>query len=308
MEQPTIVSAVSNWPVSQIGAFLDYLTIECGLSVNTIVAYRRDLRRFSGYCSEKSLAEPEAVTPLIVQGYGRYLSSERLATASIARHIVSLRMFLRWHVLFGLLAKDICAVLETPKTWQRLPKVISSGQTIELISSVDIQNPLATRDRALLELLYATGMRASEIADLNLEDVNFQIGYLRCFGKGQKERIIPLHETAIVTLKTYLEQLRDKLVGQKQVTNIFVSRTGRRLSRIEVWRVVRRAAVRAGMTGRISPHTLRHCFGSHLLAGGADLRCVQELLGHADVTTTQIYTHVDPQRLRNVHKKYHPRP
>jgi len=295
-----------NWPANQIKTYLDYLIIECGLADNTIQAYRRDLRRFTCFCLENHIRSCKKINPLNLQQYARYLSNEKLSTSSIARHLVAVRMFIRYHVLFRLVDKDVCNVLETPKTWQRLPKVLSKQQTIDLITALDPADSLYLRDRALMELLYATGMRASEMAGLRLEDVNFQIEYLRCFGKGDKERIIPVHQTAMEALRDYLENLRAKLVGDKQVEVVFVSRTGRPLSRIEIWRIVRKTALRAGLSGKVSPHTLRHCFGSHLLAGGADLRSVQEMLGHANVTTTQIYTHVDQEHLRHIHKKYHP--
>ncbi len=300
---------VNSWPITQIKPFLDYLSIECGLADNTILAYRRDLHRFSLFCLDNHLDDPRSVDPLNIQRYARFLANEQLASSSIARHLVTVRMFMRYHTLFGMIDRDICNVLETPRTWQRLPKVLSKQKTIDLITATDPEDAFFLRDRALLELLYATGMRASEIAGLRIEDVNFQIEYLRCFGKGNKERIIPVHETALAMLREYLKKLRPKLIGEKRaVDNVFVSRTARPLSRIEVWRIVRKAAIKAGLPKNVSPHTLRHCFGSHLLAGGADLRSVQEMLGHADVTTTQIYTHVDQQRLKNIHKKYHPRP
>ena len=296
------------WPIVQIRPFLDYLVIECGLAANTIAAYGRDLGRFAEYCRNEGLRRPEELTAVFVQDYARDLHQAHLAGASVARHLVSVKMFMRFHVLMGLLEKDVCAMLEAPKTWQRLPNVLSQQQTAELITAVDADEPLYMRDRALLELLYATGIRASEAAGLQISDINLQVGYLRCLGKGHKERIIPVHQLALDLVRQYLEELRPELVGQRDCRALFVSRTGRPLNRIEVWRVVGRAARRAGMAGKVSPHTLRHCFGSHLLAGGAGLRSVQEMLGHADVATTQIYTHVDQEHLRGVHKKYHPRP
>jgi len=301
------IAAAVQWPFSQIKAFLDYLKVEVGLADNTIIAYRRDLRRFGQHCLDHQLADPYAISPLVLQNYVRRLHNEHLATASIARHMASIKMFLRFHLLIGQVDRDLCSVLETPKTWRRLPNVLDRQRTTQLITAVDPDDPLYLRDAALMELLYATGMRASEAADLKVEDVNFQVGYLRCFGKGRKERIIPVHQVALDALKHYLEGLRPQLVRESNYPNLFVSRTGRPLSRVEVWRIVRRAARRAGLIGKVTPHTLRHCFGSHLLQGGADLRVVQELLGHADVTTTQIYTHVDHEHLRRLHKKYHPR-
>ena len=305
---PSKPGTPSSWPTSQIAPFLNYLIVECGLADNTIVAYRRDLVRFAGHCDQVGLTNPISLTPLNVQQYAQRLWEEQLSTATIARHLAAVRMFLRFHLLMGLMKKDICAVLESPKTWRRVPRTLSKQRTTELLDGVDRQNPLGLRDAALLELLYATGIRASEAAGLDVDSINFQIGYLNCFGKGNKERIVPVHAKALTLVQEYVEQLRPELVGQKIIAALFVSRTGNRLSRIEVWRIVQRAARGAGMTGRIGPHTLRHCFGSHMLQGGADLRVVQELLGHADVATTQIYTHVDQEHLRDMHKRYHPRP
>lgn len=297
----------AGWPSTQIGHFLNYLVIECGLAANTLQAYRRDLIRFGGFCDELKIHNPKDVDPPVMQKYARRLHEQRLATASIARHLTAVRMFMRFHVLNGMVDKDICAALDTPKTWQRLPSVLDKRRTIELVEAGDKDDPIYLRNRALLEVLYATGMRASEAADLGVKDINFQVGYVRCVGKGRKERIIPVHTTALDLVREYLKDLRPQLLGEKDSGHLFISRTGRRLSRVDVWRIVRRAAQAAGLAGKVTPHTLRHCFGSHLLQGGADLRSVQEMLGHADVTTTQIYTHVDQQHLRSVHKKYHPR-
>ncbi len=301
------------WPETQIEPYLNYLVVECGLTENTIRAYRSDMQRFVLFVEICDFGTPDDINPLALQNYARWLSRQStdhipLSTASIARHLVSARMFMRYQLLVGIASKDVCSAMDTPKTWQRLPRVLAKKQTISLVTAVNPKHPLATRDRALLELLYATGLRASEAADLELKNMNFQIGFLRCFGKGNKERIVPIHQGALNLLLKYVNELRTDLVAGKTAVALFVSRTGRKLNRIEIWRIVRKAAVRAGLTGKITPHTLRHCFGSHLLQGGADLRSVQEMLGHADVTTTQIYTHVDQEHLRKIHKKYHPRP
>ena len=297
----------ATWPLSQIKPFLDYLQIECGLSANTVLAYRRDLCRFDTFCQNHKLHKPQKVTQLFLQSFAHWLSDENLSTSTIARHLSALKMFLRFHLLSGHLDQDICAEMESPKTWQRIPKVLDKTRTASLIEAVEAKDPYYLRDRALLELLYATGMRASEAADVAVKDINFQIGYLRCIGKGRKERIIPINKVALTAVEDHLEGLRGKLLRKKNSSALFLSRTGEPLNRIEVWRIVRRAAQAAGLVGKVSPHTLRHCFGSHLLQGGADLRSVQEMLGHADVATTQIYTHVDHEHLRSVHKQFHPR-
>ena len=318
-------SGEKTWPANQVRPFLDYLTAECGLALNTIRAYRHDLQRFVAFCQTRGLADPKNVSAGNLQQYARTLAKgqlqhvagahrrpgrspiTKLSTTSVARHLVSVRMFFRFHVLGGEISRDVSTLLEMPKPWQRLPQVLNRRHTVELIEAVDPADGLHLRDRALLELLYATGMRASEAAGLEENDINSQVGFVRVFGKGGRERVIPVHTGALHALREYLDVLKPTLIGERRVIRVFVSRTGRPLSRIEVWRIVRRAALRAGLTGKITPHTLRHCFGSHLLQSGADLRSVQEMLGHASVATTQIYTHVDHEHLRAMHRRYHPR-
>ena len=216
-------------------------------------------------------------------------------------------MFLRFASLTGLLKCDFTSVFEGPKLWQRLPVICSKQQVVNLLNAPDAKEPYYLRDKAMLELLYATGMRASELAGLKVSNLNFDVGYLRCIGKGSKERIIPVGKTAVEAAKNYLCELRPGLAGTYSGDFLLLSRTGRPMGRIEIWRLVRKYAIRAGMPKNLTVHTLRHCFATHLLAGGADLRSVQEMLGHADIATTQIYTHVDQERLREIHRKYHPR-
>jgi len=217
-------------------------------------------------------------------------------------------MFLRFAKLTGLVEDDFTAILEGPKIWQRLPIVCSKEQVMNLLNAPSPQEPFYLRDKAVLELLYATGLRASELAGLKRSDLNLDIGYLRCWGKGNKERIVPVGRAAVAATSEYLEQLRGRLAKPFSGDFLLLSRTGRAMSRIEIWRLVRKYAVRAGMPRNLSVHTLRHCFATHLLSGGADLRSVQEMLGHVDIATTQIYTHVDQERLRKIHKQFHPRP
>ena len=228
--------------------------------------------------------------------------------SSAKRALVAIRMFLRFAKLRRLIEDDGSEVLDAPKTWQRLPAVCSKQQVLRLLEAPAPEEPFYLRDRALLELLYATGMRASELAGLKTTDVNLDIGYLRCFGKGNKERVVPVGKMAISATRDYLRDLRPKLAKPQSQAFVLLSRTGRPLSRIEIWRLVKKYAVRAGMPRNVTAHTLRHCFATHLLSGGADLRSVQEMLGHVDIATTQIYTHVDHERLRQIHKKFHPRP
>jgi integrase/recombinase XerD len=204
-------------------------------------------------------------------------------------------------------SEDEGAVLETPKTWQRLPVVCSKTQVGNLLAAPDVKEPYYFRDKAMLELLYATGVRASELSELKTSDLNLDVGYVRCIGKGRKERVIPVGRAAVTAVRAYLSRQRPELAKPFSGDRLLLSRTGRGMSRIEIWRLVKKYAARAGMPHNLTVHTLRHCFATHLLSGGADLRSVQEMLGHVDVGTTQIYTHVDHERLRQIHKKFHPR-
>ena len=246
----------------------------------------------------------EALVPPAVARDGPRFDSD----ASAKRALVAIRMFLRFAKLRRWIEDDGSEVLDAPKIWQRLPTVCNKQQVLRLLEAPAREEPFYLRDKALLELLYATGVRASELASLKTADVNLDIGYLRCFGKGHKERIIPVGRTATVATRQYLRDLRPRLVRPPAHAFLLLSRTGRPLSRIEIWRLVKKYAVRAGMPRNVTVHTLRHCFATHLLGGGADLRSVQEMLGHVDIGTTQIYTHVDHERLRQIHKRFHPRP
>ncbi len=309
IQRQSIVAGLRELPVGGTAAdFLDYLTVEAGLSDNTILAYGRDLREFLGYCRDQGVGEIGDVAVRRVQVYLGELARRDMSENSAKRALVAIRMFLRFAKLRGLIEDAGDEILETPKTWQRLPIVCNKQQVLKLLEAPSPEEPFYLRDRAMLELLYATGVRASELAGLRTTDLNLDIGYLRCFGKGNKERVIPLGKMAITATLEYLRDLRPKLVKPKTQPFVLLSRTGGPLSRIEVWRLVKKYAMRAGMPRNVTVHTLRHCFATHLLSGGADLRSVQEMLGHVDIGTTQIYTHVDHERLRRIHKKFHPRP
>ena len=291
-----------------IKQFLDYLTIEAGLSSNTVLGYGRDLKSFIQHSKSSGISTLSDIQPQHIYAYMKKLTVASRAEASINRSLVALKMLLRYGKLVGLSQDDFTVLLEGPKLWQKLPVICSKEQVMNLLSSPDRQEPFYFRDRAMLELLYATGARASEIANLKSSDLNLKIGYVRCLGKGQKERIIPLGKAAIAAVAQYLTELRPELAKSHSGDSLLLSRTGRALGRIEIWRLVKKYAVRAGMPKNLTVHTLRHCFATHLLSGGADLRSVQEMLGHVDIATTQIYTHVDQDRLRTMHKKFHPRP
>ena len=286
--------------------FLNYLRIEAGLADNSVLAYGRDLREFLRYCKSNGVKTITQLSALDVQGFLRGLTKGNKAESSVKRALASIRMFLRFGRLTGILNEDFTDVLESPKLWQRLPKVCGKDKIIDLLNAPSPDEPYYLRDKAMLELLYATGMRASELAGLKVSDLNLKIGYLRCLGKGNKERIIPLGKIAIGAVREYLSELRIELVKPFSGDSLLLSRTGRAMGRIEIWRLVKKYAARAGMGQNMTVHTLRHCFATHLLSGGADLRSVQEMLGHVDIATTQIYTHVDQERLRKIHKQFHP--
>jgi integrase/recombinase XerD len=293
---------------AQMGGFLDYLQVECGLSVNTRKAYKRDLTRFLGYINTPL----EKLTTRKIEGFMRYCRDEGLAISSSARALAAVRTFCKYLVVQGVLKLDISAGLEAPKKWNRLPTVLDSRGVNELLAAPnEADDRFALRDRAILMLLYATGMRASEIVGLKLCDVNFNLGVIRVLGKGNKERIIPSAGKALDVVSQYIETLRREHPGgepnSKPTAPVFLSHSGRALAREDIFRIVRKYVKRVGLRGNISPHTLRHCFATQLLSRGADLRSVQEMLGHADIATTQIYTHVDSSRLKALHKKFHPR-
>ena len=230
--------------------------------------------------------------------------------ASINRALSAVKMLLKFSILTGKIKEDFTSILEGPKRWQKLPIVCNQKRLMDLLNAPQPEEPYYMRDKAMLEMLYATGARVSEMANMKMGDLHLSIGYLRCIGKGQKERVIPLGKTAIKYLTDYLEDAengRNKLAKEKSGSFLFLTRTGKPMDRTAIWRVVKKHAARAGLPDKLTAHTLRHCFATHMLSGGADLRSLQEMLGHADVATTQIYTHVDNERLKSIHKKFHPR-
>ncbi len=293
-------------PPPIVKRFLDYLFVECGLAGHTIVAYQADLCRFWNTVDSLGVDRDDIDIDL-VRHHLVTLRDEGLSVASIARHLAAIKMFLRFLYAEKALRRDVASLIESPKKWRNLPTTLHYRDVEALLEAPDEAGEFFLRDKAVLELLYATGMRVSELVDLTLDRLNFAVGYVRVIGKGRKERIIPMGSAAIAALRSYLDVLRPQLLGPHSRDAVFLSRTGRPLDRSAVWRAVRKYARDAGIKKKVSPHTLRHCFATHLLQGGADLRVVQELLGHADVATTQIYTHVDDARLKSVHQRYHPR-
>lgn len=288
------------------GPFLDYLRSQCHLSANTVMAYGRDLRRFETWLENRPISNLRIRE---LSDYAAWLHQANLSPPTIARHLVSLKMFFRFLQLEGVLQANHAELLGSQKLWQRVPEVLSPSQVTAFIQAPDASDRMMLRDRALLELLYATGCRVSEVSNLRLRDIHLDKRYGICRGKGDKERIVPFHKAAVDALTRYLRELRQVTHKAPADPNgwLIVSKSGRRLRREAIWELVKKYALKSGVPVDVSPHTLRHSFATHLLAGGADLRQVQELLGHANITTTQIYTHVDSSRLKKVHQKYHPR-
>ena len=300
---PIEVNLTGQW----IAAFLEYLQGECHLADNTTAAYRRDLAKFEAWLAGKPV---RGVTVQDLSNFMGHLRNSGLAPASVARHMVTVKVFFRYLQLEGILKDNLAELMGSPKLWQNVPHVLSPAKVDELLAA-----PRAAsdrwwrRDRAILELLYATGCRASELSNLQTRDVHLDERYVRCLGKGDKERLVPLSTVAIEAVREYLQHERPQLAAMQKSSPpwLILTRTGRRYRREEIWGLIKKCAKRAGVNDEISPHTLRHSFATHLLGGGADLRQVQELLGHASIATTQIYTHVDQTRLKKVHKQFHPR-
>lgn len=289
--------------------FLSYCRIECGFAPATLDAYAADLRDLQQWLVNHQCPDWQSLDFGLIKEHLKYLDQQReLATSSIARHVATIRVFCRWLEANGLTAKNPAELLTQPATWQTLPGVLSTESINKLLSAPDPDDRYHLRDLAMLELMYAGGLRASEVANLDCDRVMFDLSVARVIGKGNKERIVPLGKPALAATKQYLAELRPKLLCDEHPTNrLLLSRSGQPITRVVVWQIVARIARRAGLRN-VHPHMLRHSFATHLLAGGADLRVVQELLGHSNIRTTQIYTHVDATRLKEVIKDHHPRP
>lgn len=291
-----------------LAAFRHYLEAERGMARNTVLAYGRDLERFHLWVAGGGLADYLAPSVRDLTHYLAHLRDEKLAPTSAARHLVALKMFYRFLRLEERVRQNTVDLLSSPKLWERIPQVLSPETVEKLLAAPRSDDRFYLRDRALLETLYATGSRASEVVGLRLDDLHLDSSFCKCVGKGNKQRIVPLGAPAVLVLRAYLQDLRPRLVqANLDAPWVFVSRGGRGLTREMLWVLVKKYVRRAGLNDKVSPHTLRHSFATHLLAGGADLRTVQELLGHANIRTTQHYTHVDRSRLQAIHKRFHPR-
>jgi integrase/recombinase XerD len=286
--------------------FISHLRVERGLADNTIQSYSQDLRKFSEFLGRRGLSPVHVTQNHIMEFMGRLKGSVSMRSA--ARNLSTLRTFFRFLISEGKIKSSPARLLGAPKLPRRLPGVLSSGEVELLLSQPDISAPRGQRDRAMLELLYATGLRVSELVGLRISNINLEVGFVRMVGKGSKERMVPMGGKAQEALKDYLSNGRTRLLRKRTSPHLFVNSRGKPMTRQGFWKMIKRYGMLGGIKKKISPHSIRHSFASHLLEGGADLRSVQIMLGHADISTTQIYTHVTRERLKQIHEKYHPRP
>jgi integrase/recombinase XerD len=291
---------------SQIRAYLNYIRVEKGLSENTIAAYRRDLVKFAAHAEKRKLALSEVRRDEVVDFLGD-LYRRKLDSRSVARHLVTLRNFFRFALAEGLIRQDPAENIESPKFRNRLPSFLSLEEVDRLLEQPDPKTVRGLRDKAMLELLYSTGLRVSELLGLRTDDVHMDGGSVRCVGKGDKERLVPVGRPALSAVQEYLRGARPQLLRGRTSPYLFLSHRGTKLSRVTFWAILRNYGKQAHLRGELSPHKLRHSFATHLLERGADLRSVQLMLGHADISTTQIYTHVVQDRLKRIYKEHHPR-
>lgn len=283
--------------------FLNYLTVEKGLSSNTIDAYKNDINKFKDYLSK----EDKQITNFNrndLISYINHLKDLGLQTSTLARSISSLRGLCKFMLLDGIIDEDPIENISTPRGWKRIPRVLGVEEVYELLGK-PAGEKLSLRDRAILEIIYSSGLRVSEVINIKMADINFDAGFITVSGKGSKERVVPINEMTLQTIKRYINELRPSILRKRNSNVLFLAKGGKPMTRQRVWQLIKRYS--RGLSINISPHSLRHCFASHLLDGGADLRALQKMLGHTDISTTQIYTKVTPERLKKIHKTYHPR-
>ncbi len=289
-----------------LNEFIYFLSVEKSLSLNSINSYKSDLLFYIKFLKENNINDIYQVTHQDIFTYLINLIEKGLSPVSLRRHIVSIKNLHRFLVREKYTNLDPTVNLESPKVGLKLPAVLNTAEVEVLLSQPDLSTFSGIRDKAILELIYATGMRVSEVVNLTVDNLNLKLGYLRCVGKGSKERVIPLGRVAVEYLQKYLEVVREKSNKKLVTDNLFLTRLGRKFTRVGLWKLIKKYVKKLGIEKNISPHTLRHSFATHLLEHGADLRSVQEMLGHTDIATTQIYTHINKERLKDIHKKYHP--
>jgi integrase/recombinase XerD len=291
-----------------IDEFLSHLSVERGLSKNTLESYKRDLARFFEYLKSRHIASIDNVTRQIITSFMLSEKDRGISSNSISRELACLKTFFKFLVRENKIKEDVTSVIESPKLWKKLPSTLNLEEVESLLKAPNVKDLMGARDKACLELMYATGMRVSELINLKMDDVNMEVGFVRCFGKGNKERIVPFGKKAREGIIRYIDKARSAFLKKKVSNFLFLTRLGKPMSRQTFWKTVKKYASEAGIKKDITPHSLRHSFATHILERGADLRIVQEMLGHADISTTQIYTHVSKDRLKSIHHKFHPRP
>ena len=291
-----------------VESFLNYLIVECGLSDNTIKGYKGDLRNFSNYLHNTGIKHFQDLRAKMIVDFIENEKQRGLSENSISRCLVTVKMLYKYLLMEGQISVNPMSAVSTLKLQKYLPEVLHYNAVEEMLQAPDCNNKLGIRDKAMLELMYATGARVSEVASIKVSWINFDYGFIRCQGKGSKQRIVPMGSEASKAIRRYLQEVRPQLLKiEDDEPLLFLSRTGKKLRRENIWSLVKKYAMKAGIRSNISPHTLRHSFATHLLEGGADLRSVQEMLGHSNISTTQIYTHIDRKHLKTTHQKFHPR-
>jgi len=291
-----------------IDTFLSYLSVERGLSNNTVSAYREDLNFYIDFLSAQHIDALSKIAKNDITNFMLNQKDKGISANSIARRLAAIRMFHRFLSRERILKSDPTSLIDSPKLWKKIPDTLSLNEVDALLGQPNIREKQGIRDRAILETLYATGMRVSEAVNLKVSGVNLEIGFLRCIGKGNKERVIPLGKKAIASIKRYAGASRNSYLKKKESDFLFLNRSGNKISRQSLWKIIKRYARDARIKKSMKPHILRHSFATHLLERGADLRSVQEMLGHSNISTTQIYTHINKDRLKTIHRMFHPRP
>ena len=290
-----------------VDQFLDYISLERGLSTNSRLAYAQDLEHFLGFLRGKNIRSMNDIQRKQIMDFLMGEKERGMETSTISRRLVTLKVFFRYLLHEGLLTENVTDAMDSPALWKILPETLTYKEITALLEAPDLEKPLGLRNKAILETFYGTGMRVSELASLTIDNLHLPECYLRCLGKGNKERVIPIGGQASEWIQRYLRQVRPRLTKDDSLREVFLTRRAAPFSRKGLWKLIKTYATKVGIMKNVTPHTLRHSFASHLLANGAPLRIIQEMLGHVDISTTQIYTHVDSARLKSVHSKFHPR-
>ncbi|MCP4653145.1 MAG: site-specific tyrosine recombinase XerD [Candidatus Omnitrophica bacterium] len=287
-------------------AFIDYLKVEKGLSKNSILAYNQDLKKYADHLNDKNIVKPAKIVQKDVTDF-LFLLRKNISPTSISRILSTIKSFHKFLLREKITNSDPTNLIQAPKVEKKIPSFLTFNEVSKTLKALNLKNLRGLRDRAILELMYAAGLRVSEASSLRISDLNFEVGFIKCRGKGSKERIVPLGGVASHFLQRYINEARPKLLKQKASIYLFLAQGGRRLGRQSIWKMIKKVVKKCGIRKKVSPHTLRHSFATHLLERGADLRSVQEMLGHSSITTTQIYTHINQTRLKEIHMKFHPR-